>query len=285
MSLDNIKINFQALKNNFRIPPAIEKVGYELFCYLSYNIMWGISKLQIYISKITNCVKEINARFKEGFINMNNNKTIEIHFVKDNLFILYYDFIFKDNKLTRIEENDYQLLNTNKKSIYTFNEFCDNKINDLKLFPDESTFDFYILSNYDNDFKTDFKIGKNIKDISYIYFPDNILFEHVDKLFMPFFLEITYPNMKPISFKLKTELYNFLIVGNVLDKHFFNYFIKEYCYDELCDNENYCDFHADKYSLLVIDHNVKRHAFTEKDVFTISMTRDQDNKITYNIFN
>ena len=254
--------------------------------FLLDKIMWTVSKGQIYMNKINNLVIQV----KEILQYKKNNITIE--FVKNDVVLSYYHVFFENDKLTKICGYACELLcNRNIAMIHDPNGLKWDDIINLKLFPSESNFDFFVLSNYKNNH---LKMSKKIKDIPYIINISNRIDknecylnwkESVDNSYIPIFLEITYPNIKPISFQLKTEKYNFLILGNVLDKPFFNYFIKKYYSLELYhNNDNYNNYNNETYLLTVIDHNVKRHQFTEKDTFTIGLSRDKDNKQIYTIF-
>jgi hypothetical protein len=237
----------------------------ELSIYLVNNIMWYVSKSQIYINKLTNII--------HNFFNQNN---ITIDFIKNEEFYSHLQFNMVNNKLDTINMIQFKNNSTKLfKNTFKDNDNCYDHA-DKFLNVCSSKFDFYIVSKNNINY-----IEKTWKNISYIM---NISREIVDFTFIPLFLEIKYPNMTPISFQLKTDKYNFLLVGNVFDKSFFNYFIENYYNEQLID-----DYDNDTYELIVIDHNAKRHKFKETDFFTITKTvTTTENKvvqITYNIFN
>jgi len=240
-----------------------------VFFFLLDKIMWVISKSQIYASHIQNCAFDL---FKE------NTNVIRVDFIKSGKS---YDHLklglVSANLSSKVKEvsSDHMEYVLNEQSILSENNHTIvEKIisTNMNTFKD---FDYYIIS-------TNYNIHCRIETV---WKGLNNLFEEpneVSFMFTPILMEITYPDIESIQFRLDTNQYNYLVVGNVLNKLFFQYFFQKYYSDKVSNKS------LDTYQLLVLDYACKRHIYTEKDVFTITQTKESDKEsgevVKYHIF-
>lgn len=239
-----------------------------LFFFLIDNIMWIISKSQIYASHVQSYILDL---FK------NNTNVIRVDFVKSGKSYTHLKFglvsLEHPFKIKNIS-SDYMEYVFNEQSILSENNhsIVENIIStNMNMFKD---FDYYIISN---SYNTHYRIQVIWKGLDNLFEEPN----EVSFKFSPILMEITYPDIESIQFRLDTNKYNYLIVGNVLDKLFFQYFFQKYYSDKVSNKP------LDTYQLLVLDYACKRHIYTEKDVFTITQTKEDNESeevIKYHIF-
>lgn len=228
--------------------------------------MWIISKIQIYASYIKNYVFDLLK---------NDTNTIRVDFIKSGKSYSYLIFgLVSFDRPSKIKEVSWD------HSEYVFNEQSilleDNHSIVEKIISTNipKDFEYYIISN---NYNIHCRIETAWKGL-------NNLFEEpkeVSFMFTPILMEIIYTDIEPIQFRLTTNQYNYLIVGNVLDKLFFQYFFKKYYSDKVSNKA------LDTYQLFVIDYACKRHIYTEKDVFTITQTKEDNESeevVKYHIF-
>lgn len=243
---------------------------------LTEKIMWSISKCQIYISRIRipNFFKK-NRMIVEFFNSENlctEYLTFEITDTTANIQKVYSDHTRNVCKQTVI----YDYWSTTRDNSFSV---CDKSLIECAIsnyIPKD--FKFYIISNSQYNINcANYRIEMVWKGL------DNIFLEpkEVSFIFSPILMEITYPDIEPIQFLLSTNKYNYFLVGNILNKHFFAYFFKKYYSDKVRNKS------LDTYKLFVIDYNFKRFYYTEKDEFTITQDtqlKDGIETTKFNIF-
>lgn len=237
----------------------INTVSTFLF-YLLDNVMWVISKCQIFIASI-----DIPNFFK-------TNDVIQVDFIKSNKS---YDYL----KITLNNTDAAHKQITKISSFYIEDTFNENTISSEKNYSIVENiisnyipkdFDYYVIStNYNIHCRVE-TVWKGLDNL----FVDS---EQVDFMHTPVLMEMTYPSIEPIQFQLTTKQYNYFVVGNVLNKAFFQYFFNKYYSSKVLNHP------LDTYHLLVLDSCCKRHIYTEKDEFTIRKTQDED-RVKYHIF-
>lgn len=238
-----------------------------LFFFLLEKIMWIISKIQIYASHVQNYVLDL---FKN-----NDNDFIRVDFIKSGKIYAHLKFgLESSSKIKKVSSDNMEYV-FNEESILSENNhlIVEKIISENMTIPKD--FEYYIISN---SYNTHYRIELTWKGL------DNLFEEpkEVSFMFSPILMEITYPDIEPIQFLLTTKQYNYLVVGNVLDKLFFQYFFQKYYSDKVSNKP------LDTYQLLVLDYACKRHIYTEKDVFTITQTKESDKElgevVKYHIF-
>jgi hypothetical protein len=230
-----------------------------LFFFLLENIMWIISKSQIYASHVQSYIFDL---FK------NNTNEIRVDFIKSGKSYAHLKFELVSSKIKKVSSDHMEHV-LNEESILSENNHL--MVENIISTSIPKDFDYYILStNYNIHYRIE-TVWKGL---------DNFFEEpkEVSFMFSPILLEITYPDIEPIQFLLTTKQYNYLVVGNVLDKLFFQYFFQKYYSDKVSNKA------LDTYQLLVLDYACKRHIYTEKDVFTITQTIESGEVVKYNIF-
>ena len=252
----------------FLICISLVEMVKTLFFFLIDNIMWVISKSQIYASHIQNCVFDL---FKE------NTNVIRVDFIKSGKSCAHLKFglvsLERPSKIKEFSWDHTEYVFNEQSILLEDNHSIIEKIvsTNMNTFKD---FDYYIISN---NYNTHFRIQVIWKGLDNLFEkPDEVSFK-----FSPILMEITYPDIDPIQFRLDTNQYNYLIVGNVLDKLFFQYFFQKYYSNKVYNKV------LDTYKLLVLDYACKRHIYTEKDVFTITQTKEDNESeevVKYHIF-
>ena len=235
------------------------------FFFILENIMWIISKSQIYASHVQSYVLDL---FK------NNTNEIRVDFIKSGKSYAHLKFeLVSANLPSKIKKvsSDHMEYVPFEGSILSENHSVVENIISENI---PSDFEYYIISN---NYNTHCRIETEWKGL------DNLFKEPIEVSFMfsPILMEITYPDIEPIQFLLTTKQYNYLVVGNVLDKLFFQYFFQKYYSDKVSNKP------LDTYQLLVLDYACKRHIYTEKDVFTITQTKEDNESgegVKYHIF-
>lgn len=188
---------------------------------VTLNVIYLYSKLQIYFS-------QINKKFN-NYIE-SNPKLLEFKNKLDSVIgpskIMVTEFI-KNGELLNIIETD------------------------------EKTFDFGIISTFDNE--------KRYLNKKIIYNKDEKI-ERIERSDISFILvEIKIGENTTYKIDLKTDAYNFYLVGNKFTKEFFIYYLKFYL--KINDSIN----ETEKITLKIIDHDV--------NTFTVDFT-DKNESIT-----
>ena len=235
------------------------------FFFLLENIMWVISKSQIYASHVQIYVLDL---FKK------NTNEIRVDFIKSGKSYAHLKLglasLEWSSKIKNVSSDNMEYV-FNEETIYSVNNhsIVENVISENMKIPKD--FEYYIISN---SYNTHCRIETDWKGL------DNLFEEpkEVSFMFSPILLEITYPDIEPIQFLLTTKQYNYLVVGNVLDKLFFQYFFQKYYSDKVSNKP------LDTYQLLVLDYTCKRHIYTEKDIFTITQSIESGEVVKYHIF-
>jgi hypothetical protein len=237
----------------------------SFFFFLLENIMWIISKSQIYASHLQSYVLNL---FKN-----NDNDFIRVDFIKSGKSYAHLKFVLESSSKIKKVSWDHTEYVFNEESILSENNHTIVEKIISENIPKD--FEYYIISN---SYNTHYRIELLWKGLNNLFEE----YKEVSFMFSPILLEITYPDIEPIQFLLTTKQYNYLVVGNVLDKLFFQYFFQKYYSDKVSNKV------LDTYQLLVIDYACKRHIYTEKDVFTITQTKESDKElgeiVKYHIF-
>jgi hypothetical protein len=227
------------------------------------TIMWVISKCQI-------TIKQLYQKFA---------------YKKDGDIIIKVEF-FNEDKNKKIEYLIFELLNSKTKGLKkVFSNFTNNNfvIEKSPAILDFYEVDYSIRNQIPNDYnflKISNNYNKNIRIENAWKRLENILLipKVVDFIYKPLLINISYSkNIDPMIIELTSANYNYLIVGNVLNKYFFEYFINRY-FDNLLHNLNIDATTA--YNLFVIDYNFEKKNFTEKDEFIIKEVNETKDGIT-----
>jgi len=173
---------------------------------------------------------------------------LQIYFARANRN--FNDYIDANPTLLKIKTDLAELMKP-KNVVITCSQFFKN--GDQLLLEDASQFDLAIFSWLGDDNKC-----VNRKTIYTASEPTTIV-ECTDIKFM--LVEIEVGENKSYKVDLKTDSYNFYLVGNKFTKQFFIYYLKQI----LCIDENIND--QDKFVLKIIDHHVNRITvdFTDKN--------------------
>jgi len=130
-------------------------------------------------------------------------------------------------------------------------------LNDDFNFPNDTSYDFYIFSNYKNAVNECVEkiIGRNICNSFEIATASSV------KLLLS---EITIgESKKTMKISFSTDKYNYLMVNNIIDEQFIRYFMKKHY------NEDLCNQHAQSYTLKLMDGDVNLKIFNNTNKLVI----------------
>ena len=217
------QVDYEQIENIFE--NQINNLNISIMC-LGYNLVYCYSLAQIKYNKIKNVVSTlINTLINSSKITILKEEKIYI--------ITTYDSGSKVNEL---------ILNLND-SLDIANCLLENKDN----------FDLIIVSDKKGG-------SEQINYIHYTEFPQ-ILDDYKHSTIKFFSVELEYKDTIH-SIELTNENYNHYIVNNVLNKHFFKYYLTNVLNIEI-------DKNTFDYKLSVIDHNVNIVELTQNDSLII----------------
>lgn len=201
-----------------------------------YNLFYVYSVCEINCTKVYNyilpCIKSIE-----------NNRQ---YFLEKYNFISQNEVILKPESMnTRIEVYDHTGLQVLQKEVST--NFEDMIICHVEYVDDFSYYTMIVTDLFQmND------VNKNIQNKKIINNLDNyeFKFELSDVIFIALYLN--YNDVR-YNINLKTNEFNFYVVGNIINKSFIQYYIKNILHDNTLINT---DEHSFLYKLELMDHEV-----------------------------
>ena len=221
------QVDYEQIENIFE--NQINNLNISIMC-LGYNLVYCYSLAQIKYNKIKNVVSTLTNTMINTLINSSKITILK----KENIYtITTYDSGSKVNEL---------ILNLND-SLDIANCLLENK----------DTFDLIIVSDKKDG-------SEQINYIHYTEFPQ-ILDDYKHSTIKFFSVELEYKDTIH-SIELTNENYNHYIVNNVLNKHFFKYYLINVLNIEI-------DKNTFDYKLSVIDHNVNIVELTQNDSLII----------------
>ena len=196
-------------------------------------------------------------------------KYAKIHFITTISFNLIYAFTQVQICLRRINAHliaNYPLYTTlykrfqSKEPIHVFEFVKDGNVflsytrkqinNGMFNMPDQSSFDFYIYSEYTGNCTNKY-IHTSAEKTSYVSQPSLVKF-----IYSEIKIDAGSDAEKIISISFKTDKYNYLMQNNVIDDYFIRYFMKKhYSYKHTLDN----------YELKLMDDSVKISKLDKND--------------------
>ena len=221
------QVDYEQIENIFE--NQINNLNISIMC-LGYNLVYCYSLAQIKYNKIKNVVNTLSNTLINTLINSSKITILK----KENIYtITTYDSGSKVNEL---------ILNLND-SLDIVSWKLENKDN----------FDLIIVSDKKDG-------SEQINYIHYTEFPQ-ILDDYKHSTIKFFSIELEYKDTIH-SIELTNENYNHYIVNNVLNKHFFKYYLTNVLNIEI-------DKNTFDYKLSVIDHNVNIVELTQNDSLII----------------
>ena len=221
------QVDYEQIENIFE--NQINNLNISIMC-LGYNLVYCYSLAQIKYNKIKNVVSTLTNTMINTLINSSKITILK----KENIYtITTYDSGSKVNEL---------ILNLND-SLDIVSWKLENKDN----------FDLIIVSDKKDG-------SEQINYIHYTEFPQ-ILDDYKHSTIKFFSVELEYKDTIH-SIELTNENYNHYIVNNVLNKHFFKYYLINVLNIEI-------DKNTFDYKLSVIDHNVNIVELTQNDSLII----------------
>ena len=221
------QVDYEQIENIFE--NQINNLNISIMC-LGYNLVYCYSLAQIKYNKIKNVVNTLSNTIINTLINSSKITILK----KEKIYIITtYNSGKKVNEL---------MLNSNDSSYIT----------SWKL-ENKDTFDLIIVSDKKDE-------SNQINYIHYTEFPQ-ILDDYKHSTIKFFSVELEYKDTIH-SIELTNENYNHYIVNNVLNKHFFKYYLTNVLNIEI-------DKNTFDYKLSVIDHNVNIVELTQNDSLII----------------
>ena len=221
------QVDYEQIENIFE--NQINNLNISIMC-LGYNLVYCYSLAQIKYNKIKNVVSTLTNTMINTLINSSKITILK----KENIYtITTYDSGSKVNEL---------ILNLND-SLDIVSWKLENK----------DIFDLIIVSDKKDE-------SEQINKIHYTEFPQ-ILDDYKHSTIKFFSVELEYKDTIH-SIELTNENYNHYIVNNVLNKHFFKYYLINVLNIEI-------DKNTFDYKLSVIDHNVNIVELTQNDSLII----------------
>jgi hypothetical protein len=221
------QVDYEQIENIFE--NQINNLNISIMC-LGYNLVYCYSLAQIKYNKIKNVVNTLSNTIINTLINSSKITILK----KEKIYIIT---TYKDG--TKVNE---LMLNSNDSSYIT----------SWKL-ENKDTFDLIIVSDKKDE-------SGQINYIHYTEFPQ-ILDDYKHSTIKFFSVELEYKDTIH-SIELTNENYNHYIVNNVLNKHFFKYYLTNVLNIEI-------DKNTFDYNLSVIDHNVNIVELTQNDSLII----------------
>jgi hypothetical protein len=222
------QVDYEQIENIFE--NQINNLNISIMC-LGYNLVYCYSLAQIKYNKIKNVVNTLSNTIINTLINSSKITILK----KEKIYIITtYDSGSKVNEL-----------------ILNLNDSLD--IVSWKMENGDDTFDLIIVSDQKGG-------SEQINYIHYTEFPQ-ILDDYKHSTIKFFSVELEYKDTIH-SIELTNENYNHYIVNNVLNKHFFKYYLTNVLNIEI-------DKNTFDYKLSVIDHNVNIVELTQNDSLII----------------
>lgn len=251
----------------------MNKIAHLYLFYSLYNFIYNngnIFENDKLVKYMIDLSLKIMEYYSEGEIFYNKTKKQLIKLIESNPKL--NNFIKTLNK-NKIVENIEFVENGEIIKKMSFVDFM--KMNEK----DDFNYDFIIYSDYDNNYDEPINkivLRKHIKDTKNIDTNTdtemNIKYVQSGYKFIMFEIII---NDEPISINLSTEKYNYLIIDNIIDKHFLKYFLKKY-HHNIYNKLNDTDTDLNSYKLKIIDHNINILEFNNSPLII-----SRDNGICY----
>ena len=208
----------------------------------------------------------VKTKYPEKYQNFILSTSYNFFYLLSKVQIIFMKFFKKMNK--KIEENprllkminDFKLVTRSKSDILEMTEYIKNgeyvKSDDLS----DNNFDFILYSWFNRENEYDCVNNNDCVNKKIMYEKNDIVTssELSEIKFMLIEISIGENNYK---IDLKTDRYNFYVVGNVLKKQFFIYYLKRFL------KLNDLIYDKDKISIKIIDQNVNiiEFDFTDKN--------------------
>ena len=205
-------------------------------------------------------VDMIERRFPDEFKNFMVSLSYNVIYIYSKAQILFMkynkklnEFIESNPSLLKIK-NDFNLLIESKKYRVIKLEFIKNG-NLIENKPNDNDYDFAIYSDLKiNTICENKKIFQNNEQLTEEYEISNIQF---------MLIELLVGEKKTFKITLKNEKYNFYVVGNILSRDFFTYYLKNIHEDKFDLTEE--SIKEDKITIKIIDHDVNKLEFDFTD--------------------
>ena len=225
-------------------------------------------------------VDMIERRFPDEFKNFMVSLSYNVIYIYSKAQILFMKYNKKINEIIESNpsllkiKNDFNLLIQSTKYRVNKLEFIKNG----NLIENKSTdYDFAIYSDLKiNTICENKKIFQNNQQLTEDYEISNIQF---------MLIELLVGEKKTFKITLKNEKYNFYVVGNILSKDFFTYYLKNIHADKFDLTEE--SIKEDKITIKIIDHDVNKiefyltdkneHIIIEKTSYKLNIVNHQEN--------
>jgi hypothetical protein len=251
---------------------------------VTYKLFYVYSVFQIKCNKINNYLSPYFASFQNRLQmlfkkdNINDETNAE-PFSKINIRIEVYDNstlkpLFESN-LTKMNEENFTCLET-------FSDYT-------MIITDLSEDNNHALTNNNTNNTNNTKKIKNIKIIRDTYLENlDLNFELSNITFVALYLNY---NNERYNINLKINDFNFYVVGNIINKTFLQYYIKNILHNNICIKTDTEDLRL-SYKLELMDHEVNLLSLTEtqyiiieKNGYNVGDTNYylEDKKVVHNI--
>ena len=225
-------------------------------------------------------VDMIERRFPDEFKNFMVSLSYNVIYIYSKAQILFMKYNKKINEIIESNpsllkiKNDFNLLIQSTKYRVNKLEFIKNG----NLIENKSTdYDFAIYSDLKiNTICENKKIFQNNQQLTEDYEISNIQF---------MLIVLLVGEKKTFKITLKNEKYNFYVVGNILSKDFFTYYLKNIHADKFDLTEE--SIKEDKITIKIIDHDVNKiefyltdkndHIIIEKTSYKLNIVNHQEN--------
>ena len=222
----------------------------------------------------------IERRFPDELKNFMVSLSYNVIYIYSKAQILFMKYNKKINEIIESNpsllkiKNDFNLLIQSTKYRVNKLEFIKNG----NLIENKSTdYDFAIYSDLKiNTICENKKIFQNNQQLTEDYEISNIQF---------MLIELLVGEKKTFKITLKNEKYNFYVVGNILSKDFFTYYLKNIHADKFDLTEE--SIKEDKITIKIIDHDVNKiefyltdkneHIIIEKTSYKLNIVNHQEN--------
>ena len=224
-------------------------------------------------------VDMIERRFPDEFKNFMVSLSYNVIYIYSKAQILFMKYNKKINEIIESNpsllkiKNDFNLLIQSTKYRVNKLEFIKNG----NLIENKSTdYDFAIYSDLKiNTICENKKIFQNNEQLTEEYEISNIQF---------MLIELLVGEKKTFKITLKNEKYNFYVVGNMLSRDFFTYYLKNIHEDKFDLTEE--SIKEDKITIKIIDHDVNKiefyltdkneHIIIEKTSYKLNIVNHQE---------
>ena len=217
----------------------IKNVGINIISNYGYNILYGISCCQIYGIKMYKIINP-SITFMQKQLLVVKDELLMLFAYKDKPCVTHIDYynngIMVCSGCTNI--SPHQLT---KDHVETFNNF---------------TYDYMVIQHKPSH--NDVQVDK----LCLQYYPTSTNINWVKSNIKFLLLQLNY-NDTEHYIHLSTNEYNYYIQNAIIDKQFINYYLQHVLQQNTIDKD-------DKYTLHVVDNDVKFHTLTESDSIIIN---------------